>query len=68
MVLFGFEPSLGLDNTPESIERLRYLIVIFPAAAYIVVMLLMWRYPITRERQQAMREKIEQQEVSQDQS
>ena len=66
--VFGFEPSLGLDNTPESIERLRYLIVIFPAAAYIVVMLLMWRYPITRERQQAMREKIEQQEVSQDQS
>lgn len=59
--VFGFDPAIGLDNPSEAIERLRYLIVLFPASAYLIVMLLMWRYPITRERQQAMREQIEQQ-------
>lgn len=63
--IFGFDPGLGMDNTPQAIERLRYLIVLFPATAYVIVMLLMWRYPITRERQQAMREQIEKQQSKQ---
>lgn len=61
--VFGFDPGLGMDNTPQAIERLRYLIVLFPATAYVIVMLLMWRYPITRELQQAMREQIEAQQA-----
>jgi len=62
--IFGFDPELGSANTPDALERLRYLIVALPVIAYAIVILLMWRYPITRERQSELRELIEQRESS----
>ncbi|MGE4657710.1 MAG: hypothetical protein AAEI08_02135, partial [Gammaproteobacteria bacterium] len=52
---FGFDPSLGDANSEEAVERLRLLIVILPVIAYCIVIGLMWKYPITRERQREMR-------------
>ena len=60
--LFGFDPELGLDNTPDALQRLRYLIVALPVIAYAIVVGLMWRYPISRERQREMRGIIEERE------
>jgi Na+/melibiose symporter-like transporter len=60
--VFGFDPELGLDNTAEALQRLRYLIVALPMIAYLVVIGLMWRYPINREKQHEMRDIIEEQE------
>jgi len=60
--VFGFDPELGLDNTPEALQRLRYLIVALPVLAYAIVMALMWRYPISRERQRELRDLIEERE------
>ena len=60
--LFGFDPELGLDNTAEALQRLRYLIVALPVIAYAIVVGLMWRYPISRERQREMRGIIEERE------
>ena len=57
--VFGFDPELGLDNTAEALQRLRYLIVALPVVAYAIVIALMWRFPISRERQRDMREIIE---------
>jgi GPH family glycoside/pentoside/hexuronide:cation symporter len=57
--VFGFDPDLGINNTQEALDRLRYLIVGLPVLAYAGVLVLMWRYPITRERQQEMRAVIE---------
>jgi len=64
LAVFGFDPELGLDNTFDALQRLRYLIVALPVIAYAIVMALMWRYPITRERQYEMREIIERRESS----
>jgi Na+/melibiose symporter-like transporter len=57
--LFGFDPQLGLENTAEALQRLRYLIVTLPVIAYLIIVLLMSKYPITRERQHEMRRIIE---------
>lgn len=60
--LFGFDPELGMENTAEALQRLRYLIVALPMIAYVIVIGLMWRYPISRERQREMRDIIEERE------
>ena len=59
LTIFGFDPVLGTDNSADALERIRYLIVALPMAAYAIVIFLMWRYPITRERQQELRRLIE---------
>ena len=59
LAIFGFDPALGADNSAEALERIRYLIVSLPITAYGVVIFLMWRYPITRERQRELRRLIE---------
>ena len=56
---FGFNPELGINNTKESLENLRYLIVLLPVLANLLVILLMLKYPISREYQDNMRKKIE---------
>jgi Na+/melibiose symporter-like transporter len=62
LALFGFDPELGSDNTADALQRLRYLIVALPVLAYAIVIGLMWRYPISRERQHEMRDIIEERE------
>ncbi|MDH3351034.1 MAG: MFS transporter, partial [Gammaproteobacteria bacterium] len=59
---FGFDPALGSDNAEDALQRLRYLIVALPVVAYAIVIGLMWRYPISRERQRKMRDIIEERE------
>ena len=59
---FAFIPELGADNTDTVLQRLRYLIVILPMIAYVIVIGLMWRYPISREYQTEMRGIIEERE------
>lgn len=60
--VFGFDPELGLDNTEDALQRLRYLIVALPMIAYAIVIGLMWRYPISRESQRETRKIIEDRE------
>ena len=62
LAVFGFDPGLGLANTADALLRLRYLIVALPVLAYLIVIVLMWRYPISRERQREMRDIIEKRE------
>ncbi len=64
LTFFDFDPELGANNTAEALQRLRYLIVALPVAAYAIVVGLMWRYPISRERQREMRHIIEERERS----
>ena len=60
LAYFGFDPSLGDANPEDAVERLRLIIVILPVIAYCIVIGLMWKYPITRERQREMRSMIHQ--------
>jgi Na+/melibiose symporter-like transporter len=58
----GFDPNVGAENSQEMIDNVRYLIVFTPIAAYMVVVLLMWKYPIDRKRQKELRRIIEERE------
>jgi len=62
LTVFGFDPELGAGNAAEALQRLRYLIVALPIVAYGMVIGLMWRYPISRERQGELRSLIEERE------
>jgi GPH family glycoside/pentoside/hexuronide:cation symporter len=62
LTLFGFDPELGMNNTEQSLDRLRYLIVALPAIAYGFVIVLMLKYPIDRKDQHEMRKIIEKRE------
>jgi Na+/melibiose symporter-like transporter len=53
----GFEP--GGVNTQAAIDGVRYLIVFTPIVAYLLVLLLMWKYPIDRSRQRELRRIID---------
>jgi glycoside/pentoside/hexuronide:cation symporter, GPH family len=55
----GFDPDAGAENSQEMIDNVRYLIVFTPIAAYVLVLLLMWKYPIDRERQKELRRIID---------
>ncbi len=55
----GFDPDAGAENSQEMIENVRYLIVFTPIAAYLLVLLLMWKYPIDRKRQKELRRIID---------
>ncbi|MCZ0954792.1 MAG: MFS transporter, partial [Rhodospirillaceae bacterium] len=63
LTVFGFDPELGLNNSEEALNRLRYLVVALPVLAYAAVAALLWRYPISRERQRQMRKLIEERET-----
>jgi len=41
------------------IDNVRYLIVFTPIVAYLFVLVLMWKYPIDRTRQQELRKIID---------
>jgi len=56
---FGFNPDAGAENTQATIDNIRYLIVFTPIAAYLFVLLLMWKYPIDRARQKELRRIID---------
>lgn len=60
--VIGFDPEAGADNSVEALRNLRYLIVGFPALAYAGVVLILFGYPIGRERQHEMRAVIEERE------
>ena len=62
LTVFGFDPELGLDNSEEALDRLRYLVVALPILAYAVIIGLLRRYPISRDSQRQMREIIEERE------
>tara|TARA_B100001123_G_scaffold421558_1_gene529292 strand:- start:58 stop:1389 length:1332 start_codon:yes stop_codon:yes gene_type:complete len=60
--ILDFMPEMGAENTSTALQRLRYLIVGMPVIAYLIVIGLMWRYPISREYQRKMRGLIEERE------
>lgn len=56
--LFGFDPAAA-TNTDEAKMAVAWLYSIVPAALACVALPLLWKYPLTRERQERMRAHIE---------
>jgi Na+/melibiose symporter-like transporter len=51
--LFGFDPRV--ENGPDEIAAVRYAIGLLPSACYVMAILVIWRYPVTRERLDRLR-------------
>ena len=57
----GFDSDAGGENSQAMIDNIRYLIVFTPIAAYLVGLLLMWKYPVDRARQKELRRILDEQ-------
>ena len=55
---FGFAPSLGTENDAAAKLAVACLYSLIPAGLALVALLMLWAYPITRERQAELRAKI----------
>ncbi len=55
---FGFDPTLGIANSETAKFALACLYSVIPAGLALIALPLLWAYPITRERQEALRAEI----------
>jgi glycoside/pentoside/hexuronide:cation symporter, GPH family len=55
----GFQPQLGLDNDPSAIAALKYVFVIFPPIPMIIAAFLLYRFPLGRLEQEALRRELD---------
>ena len=59
----GFEASQGSLNTPEAIQGLKYVYTFLPTSIFVLAGLIIWKYPITEERQARIRAAIDRREI-----
>ena len=59
----GFDASIGPANTPEAIQGIKYVYTFLPSAIFIIAGIVIWNYPITKERQTRIRAAIDRRDV-----
>jgi len=64
----GFDASLGMFNSPEAIQGLVYVYTFLPSSIFILAGVVIWRYPITKERQSRIRAAIDRREARRSQA
>lgn len=57
--LGGFDPNPDVVNSAAAIDGLRMMMVAFPGFMFALTVLVMWNYPISEERQIAIRRELE---------
>lgn len=55
----GFDPALGLDNSPTAIAALKYAFVLFPPVPMLIAAYLLHTFPLGRREQEALRDRID---------
>jgi len=55
----GFQPELGLDNSPESIAAIKYVFVLFPPIPMVIAAYLLYTFPLGRAEQEDLRRRID---------
>jgi len=56
--------AIGFDASPEAINsetvlfNIRWLMVLLPATLYLIVVVIMWKFPLGEEQQRELREKL----------
>jgi GPH family glycoside/pentoside/hexuronide:cation symporter len=63
LALFGFDAANGAQNTPEALMGLRLTFAVLPAIVFLLAAAVVWRYPITKERQERIRAAIDRRTV-----
>lgn len=56
--LVGFDPAPDAVNTEQALFGLRTLLVVFPGTAFLIVVVMMWNFPLNEETQLRLREKV----------
>jgi GPH family glycoside/pentoside/hexuronide:cation symporter len=64
----GFDATQGMFNSPEAIQGLVYVYTFLPSSIFILAGIVIWRYPITKERQTRIRAAIDRRDVRQAQA
>ena len=59
LALFGFDAANGAENTPEALWGLRLTYAVLPAIIFVIAAVVVWHYPITKERQERIRAAID---------
>jgi GPH family glycoside/pentoside/hexuronide:cation symporter len=59
----GFDATQGMFNSPEAIQGLVYVYTFLPSSIFILAGIVIWRYPITKERQTRIRAAIDRRDV-----
>ncbi len=57
--VFGFDPSLGEQNSPGAIDSIGYMFIFFPIVVYLTGAALIWRFPIDQAAQERLRAQID---------
>ncbi len=55
----GYEASKGSLNSAEAIQGLKYVYTFLPTSIFVLAALIIWKYPITKERQTRIRAAID---------
>jgi GPH family glycoside/pentoside/hexuronide:cation symporter len=55
LAVFGFNALNGAENTPEALMGLRLTFAVIPSLFFVAAVLVIWNYPITKERQERIR-------------
>jgi Na+/melibiose symporter-like transporter len=55
----GFDAQLGQENSAAAITGLKYIYVFLPSSIFIIAGLVIWNYPLGKERQQRIRAAID---------
>lgn len=58
LVATGFDASLGANQEPETFVRLRVVLSFVPTVIILSALLVLWRYPLTRERMEAVKKEL----------
>ena len=55
----GFDAGRDVINTPEAIQGLKYVYVFLPSSVFVLAGLVIWKYPLDKERQTRIRAAID---------
>lgn len=58
LVLSGFDADLGFQQAESTITNMRLLDSFIPAVCLLIALVILWRYPITRERLAEIQEEL----------
>lgn len=58
LVLSGFDPALEYNQTPRTILNMRLMFSIVPGTMLLTGLLVLWRYPLTRQRMEEIKAEL----------
>jgi glycoside/pentoside/hexuronide:cation symporter, GPH family len=59
LALVGFNAANGAENTPQALMGLQFAYAILPGMIFVTAAIVIWRYPITKTRQERIRAAID---------